>query len=389
VGPALGNDNTCVFKDIKDIHGETAPCSSHKVGDKDKPCPVTSSRIHSSGFSCKELSKLNAQRVTKGRVALKAATGSSGITLQGLLGHAMNHTSEVLILENVDELMSAGSNNFSFLTSELAKRGYQCFSGEFLSNEYSLPTRRKRVYVIAFLVPHGKTADAVRSCAEKAVALAQRLKGAAKAPNIMDFLLKPDDEYLESEFVRRNEAKEQTSETEEKRDAEQWRETYRSQLEAKGLSVSQIVVPPAERRTRWYQLMSQRMHLVLGHSMATHPSLTSVDVYQSMSREFISCDKNTLSTLVPGSTVWLRYLKEPRMLLGLEALLTQGVPLSVARVAVMNKQVSDSNCMDLAGNAFSGTVFQACALAALVWTPLATDESSAIVVDAVTSILDL
>ena len=117
-----------------------------------------------------------------------------------------------------------------------------------------------------------------------------------------------------------------------------------------------------------------------------HPTLTSVDVYQSMGREFVSCDEDTLITLVPGSTVWLRFLDEPRMLLGFEGLLTQGIPLAVLRSAVAKKAVSDNNMMDLAGNAFSGSVFQACALAALVWTPL--DENPP-AVDAVMSVLDL
>ena len=121
----------------------TSECGTHGC-----KCGVASSRFHSSGLSCKDLSKLNKARSSHGRVSLSQGTGTSGQTLTGLLNGLKSHNFDILVLENVDDLHSTASNNYEYLVNALKQRGYESYSGEFQSNQYGMPTRRLRVYVV-------------------------------------------------------------------------------------------------------------------------------------------------------------------------------------------------------------------------------------------------
>ncbi len=89
--------------------------------------------------------------------------------------------------------------------------------------------------------------------------------------------------------------------------------------------------------------ITARQKLTLGHAVLAHPTLANVDVYQSLGREFVSLEKAIISTIVPGSIKWLRWLRRPML-------------------------------MDLAGNCFTADVMGAFQLAANMWYPYEGEE---------------
>ena len=89
-------------------------------------------------------------------------------------------------------------------------------------------------------------------------------------------------------------------------------------------------------------------------------------MYQTMGREFVSSDPNVIPTIVPNSLLWM--VAQERLMTGFEALRVQSFPVNIIRKAIQLKY-SDSFLADLAGNMFTGTVYAAFAIAALVCAP--------------------
>ena len=345
-------------------------------------------RLHSSGFSCKDLSKLTKFR-TEGRSSLPDASGTSGTTLAGLLAYLEAHLPEIVLLENVDDLLSPTSPNFDHLKKQLEAIGYCIDARPIIAYSYESPQRRSRAHLVCFLVPRSMTRAQVDDHVQKALDLAIRLatcKDGDKynGPRLKSFLLKPSDQYCKDEHDRRVKFRESANVASELKDLEVWKEQNRATLERVGSSVSERVVEEGERGGQ-YDLLTPRQKLALGHSLHAVPDLTNVDVYQSLGRQFIGCDQDVLSTVVPGSIKWLRSLK--RILLGWEGLSIQGMPPEIINFAVA-LGYKDSQLMDLAGNSFTGMVYAAFLIAALVWAPVEGEEADQELPDIATSVSD-
>ena len=166
-----------------------------------------------------------------------------------------------------------------------------------------------------------------------------------------------------------------------------WKETNRNTLAKMGVAVSECVVPLSERGTVGYNLLTSREKMVLGHALLACPQLHNADIYQSLGREFLS-DVPVLSTIVPGSMKWIRPLK--RLLLGYEALKVQGLPDDLMKLAV-KENYSDNSMMDLAGNSFTGMVYCAFLISALVHATLPTsgDKTGQSTNEIAASVLDI
>ena len=379
---AAGAKSACVFKDIGGLCNEMCECAVHGR------CQVAFSRLHVSGFSCKDLSKLNKAR-DAGRSSLPDRSGTSGATLDALMRFVTAHMPPILVMENVDDLLSHTSSNFAFLLNELESRGYQADAAELCSMDYFVPQRRKRCYVIAYLVLPGWEGRAVATQARRAVALTNRLVHSRAATSLNSFLLPESHAYVRSELERRTQARSAASKEQEQRE-ELWKEQYQKELAKQQVPVSECVVPLIDRGGPWYPLLTPRQKVVLGHSILTNSSMTSADIYQSIGREFVSSDPNVVSTIVPNSLKRLRSLRRP--LLGYEALKLQAFPDAVIEKGVA-EDFSDCQLMDLAGNSFTGTVAQAVALAALVYAPLPCEggrvDNQQVSIDSVADLLDL
>ena len=317
---------------------------------------------------------------------LKSASGSSGETCAGLLEYIRSHRPGLLILENVEELTQAADENADFLLEQLRGFDYDADIVILKSSHYGSPQRRVRAYVVAY---HGSQGHA-----KLAVKLAEKL--AVPQIDLASFVYQNESDYLKSEFKRRTEQKEQKEQkahrAEEAEGAEVedlWRAKYQSQLANSGMSVSSCMPPKEISSLPWFQLLTQRQQFVLGHALSEKPNLKSVDVFPSMAQEFISVDAQEISTIVPNSVIWCTTLE--RCLLGAEMLRIQMMPSSIIDAGI-SAGVTDHLLADLAGNAFTGSVFSAVLIAALVHSPCAASDAampSATVVDEIADIFDL
>ena len=78
-GDSKAQRTPCVHPNIGGLSGNKCTCMVHGAQEHEtSQCFVRKSRVHSSGFSCKDMSKLHASRGSAGRNCLANQTGSSG-----------------------------------------------------------------------------------------------------------------------------------------------------------------------------------------------------------------------------------------------------------------------------------------------------------------------
>ena len=360
------DEDSCCFKDILHLGAAEAECHKHGTA-----CRVGHVHFKSTGFSCKNLSKLfsNKKSGIDPKKCFADKTGSSGETLDGLLAYVKSHSPSILVCENVDDLMGKSfEENHKYLLAEFRSVGYAAHCQEVVSTSYGCPQRRKRTYIVAYKIPPGWSYEAVMELAVEACALAESLQ--VPACKLGTFLLPRSDPYLTGELSRRQRHRDAMDESLLTLDAAEWRDKNRRLLERDGIAVSMCVVPSSHRQSPWYNILTPRQRMVLAHGFLTHGGaenrLEHCDVYQTMGREFVSTDPNVIPTIVPNSLLWM--VAQERLMTGFEALRVQSFPVNIIRKAVQ-LNYSDSFLADLAGNMFTGTVYAAFAIAALVCAP--------------------
>ena len=129
----------CMHPDIAGLCAAKCECVEH-----DGQCHVRKSRLHSSGFSCKDMSKLHSDRGGACRNCLAHQSGTSGNTLAGVRDYCKAHRPEIVVLENVDDLLSSTSPNYEYLMKEFKELGYVGDSADVTSTQYVCPQRRRR-----------------------------------------------------------------------------------------------------------------------------------------------------------------------------------------------------------------------------------------------------
>ena len=248
-------------------------------------------RVHVSGFSFKDLSKLTKYRKL-GRAALPQKSGTSGVTLNGLLALLEAHSPAIILLENVDDLLSASSPNYAFVIKALEKLGYIAEAREVVSSEFGVCQRRKRAYLIGFKLVRSKPEEYTEGALKRALDLALSFRTQIHETNQNTFkgvpvskrLLRPDDEYLQKEFTRRRDQRNRADTIAEKKEADLWRETNRLTLELMGVSVSECVLPKQEQGELCYDLLTLRQKLTLAHTYIANAKFANSDIYQSLGR---------------------------------------------------------------------------------------------------------
>ena len=148
-----------------------------------------------------------------------------------------------------------------------------------------------------------------------------------------------------------------------RKDSQAWKGNYAKLLEGQGTTMSSCIAPTEARSSEWYNTLTERQRLVLGHAYSNQPQLQFVDLSQSLQREFTSSLPTECSTIIPNSITWSTRLARP--LLGPELLKLQGMGEEVIELACTTELVSDQQMCDLAGNAFTGFVFAAVVISAL------------------------
>ena len=133
----------------------------------------------------------------------------------------------------------------------------------------------------------------------------------------------------------------------------------RQALQQENIRFSDCKPPKTTVASPWYDVLTERERLVLGHMMLTRPAATSVDTSQSLGRAMKG--QELLPTLTPGMHLWLLHpfgkdgAPLNRILTGLESLYLHGWPKRFLKTDIMAQlHMSDNLLRDLCGNSFDG-----------------------------------
>lgn len=371
----------CMFEEMSSLAEVVAPCAYHG-----HDCKVESrTDVHVCGFSCKDLSKLNNCWSHEERQnILEKGLGSTGKTFASLTAYAARCRPRCLILENVDELEDSKleeNPNLDFLYTAFSSIGYSVGQKTLKTSSFGLPQARRRVYFVA--IHHdsfGLLPARSQALAERIVDLVDTFQ--TKALQIGDLLVSSTDPVLVEEMGQlRDKSKIQTTNQDTK-----WPADHEMLFKSKGLTWKDLQPSPSLLANEWYMNLSRAKKEVLNYylyrgknNLDTKGLPTSIDLSQHISRAPRGHD-GTLQTLTPKMCTWvtrpfrceedkrakrLKFPEDGRILLGFEAMCLQGFPATWLR----HIKTSNSLLLDLAGNAFSATVFAAVYIAALSELP--------------------
>ncbi len=412
---ALDQPLICIFCDIRCMGGTVAECSVHK-----RKCLVPDCDILIVSTSCKDLSKLSNTKFAEPVLSLQKSPGGSADTFRGLLSYLDGHHAGMLVYENSDQLddhpgdtsASAGQrSNSDIFVSELSSRGMEGQAFVLNSNLFGLPQSRPRFWAVYLKVVGSKLIDySKRSVSDVfrtlrlLVQVCQRLP-----PSAESILLCDSDPVVSLELARR---------TSMERDAQpfSWLTEHKNFYDLLRIGVDATPPCNATSQSPWFKTLTRKQQSTLIIHQYTMLSSTVVasskgraasgkerknsaapeqktqmnvadyflkqasgstasgqtpglkfmiDVNPSPGRVSAST-KDTRNAnvilapcIVPAQLLWLhRENASQRLLLGQEAMLLQGWPISV----LGSTDVTNSSLHDLAGNAMSPPVLLAVAL---------------------------
>ncbi len=350
VHPNVGG-TTCVFDDIVRLSDGETWCHPHA-----RKCAVPgASDFFVCGFSCKDLSRASSKRTMEAKQSLlSSGTGTSGHTFQGLVSHVALARPAVVVLENVDELVREGSasENYQYLKESFDKLGYAGDHDVFLSSDYLLPQKRKRVYFVFFNTEaFGWTREEAGEMAHRCLAQAASLQ--VPCGSVRQLLLRPQSPML-AKVLQEKQANAVGPDP-----LMPWRAQHATFFRNHGLNWRHLTPTPAMKASPWFALLPPREKEIAiygAHLAESTPGVFSIDVSQRLGRTPLGSGE-ALPTILPGAKTYL--LRENRLLLGVEALRAQGFPTQWVEEALCAGSVSDHFLHDLAGNAFSLTVLLA------------------------------
>lgn len=380
----------CMFDDMTSLPDLVAQCSAHGHA-----CRVpTGTSLHVCGFSCKDLSKLNnnwspAQKA----VVLQKQLGSSGKTFAALTNFANKAKPKIMILENVDELEDKGepNPNLDFLYEVTSAVGYSMGQKTLVSTNFGIPQGRKRVY---FVCIHNESFGLNPSRGQALVERILQQVDVMQCPtkSRYHFLLPPGHPHLVQELAE-VESKMENEAAPGSSASAGWLAEHEALFKSKGIAWKDMQPSRLLANSPWYRKLTRRKRESLNyHTFRVHQvddivkgPTTTLDLSQSIARASAGY-KGICQTLTPKMCTWMfahdadadaegddevapAKLPEPgRPMLGIEAMMIQGFPgdwlLSAPGGCPPNTQL-----LDLAGNAFSSTVFAAVYLSVLAELP--------------------
>jgi site-specific DNA-cytosine methylase len=366
VEPHLANVGCC-FEEMGELGSGCARCEVHA-----QSCPVPrGDDLFVCGFSCKDFSRLSGKFSADDRQnILQNASGSSGRTFRDLRDHLHLAKPKTFILENVDAFgeddgSETAGPNVDFLYNSLMDIGYALSHGIFSSCNYGLPQRRRRVYFV------GVHLDSFRLTAAGGLELVRAILTAAKARHtpceeLAGFIMPDTNPYVTAELARITEAMD--SDTGEPDAA--WIGMHKDFYQSKGINVRELRPPPELAANPWFKTLTNRSKEIVVYNLlrkdAVDGVLCTLDVSQTIHRTARGVN-GTTQTLTPRMVTWLFTLGQRasdsadvprhRVMLGLEALALQGFPSSWVMDVPSQLRATDPQLKDIAGNAFSATVF--------------------------------
>ena len=378
----------CIFKDIGDMSHGQAFCEVHN-----KECPVKSVDLLFIGTSCKDLSRANGH-VDRTRPVLAEAVsrGGSAQTFRGFVNYCEAHRPALILYENVDAIddkVSAGAeNNLSLLMRAMSDLQYQGQKVMTDAQQFGLPCRRRRLYVLFVNTTSSKLSFNARNDGAIGQAFGKMrtlLTACMRTPPCATtcYLQESDAEHKAILDKRLQEIQEIADKRQEAKKAPPttWVEKHMAYADQLGVRWA-APVPKALEDNPWFGSLTRRESDALRLSRVDGPNCEFRNLSQSVGRiNAHSLQTNMMHvgpTMLPGQILWLE--SQQRMMVGEEALMFQGFPILPLRRRVELPDSCSQNgfLLDLAGNAMALPVVLAvlqAGLAAFEWA-LPNDDSN-------------
>ena len=417
----------CVFRDILQMGDQTAECAVHN-----RRCAIPAVDLLILGTSCKDMSRAN-PAPPKGHVLRQEQSkGGSAQTYRGFLHYLDSRPSPMIIFENVDAMDDAkenGESNLDIFLADTSNRGYESQIIMTDAQEFGLPARRRRIYVLLVRTSLNPLLDfQMRPLAGMFATFGALMHGCLRAPPCATSLwLEADDPAVTSELHAREEKRAnerlKKEKEKEKKDKAQQQQPAAAWVDqhmqfAKNLKRRWGVAAPKElQQNPWFRVLTQREQDMLPHLQAENSLICLRDLSQSINRANVGSwnrdrGMHLAPTVLPRQQLWIEPVEPERcrLLLGREALLYQGFPaipflevLQEETLASLQKQAaarkgygpqaaaiglqaaspwqpSEALMQDLAGNAMALPVVLSllqCMFTALSWKAAEPDAATA------------
>jgi site-specific DNA-cytosine methylase len=283
-----------------------------------------------------------------------------------------------ILFENVDamddDVGSSGVSNLDLLFAEVGSRGYEGRDFIVDSQYFSLPQRRRRRYIIFIFAIANPGVDfrlressTVFETMGRLVSACQRMP-----PCVSRILLTEDHVALENELTRR------LAGDRLEKDVAEWPELHINVFRDAGKRWKAVKIQKEAKGSPWFSTLTPRERDALRYELALFPEYFARDISQSIDRISRSCrhehdsDRHILPTQMPKQLQWLNWpmlvecseydaAREPRLLIGREALLLQGFPID--KVKALVNRTDEQLMSQLAGNMMSLPVVLAMSMA--------------------------
>ena len=279
--------------------------------------------------------------------------------------------------DSADESEDPSASNTEFIVQAFRELGYALGMRVFRSHEFSVPQTRIRVYFIAIrLDVHDLTASQADEMIERVMDTTDLFKG--EPVSLHSLLLPNNNPRVEQELRRLSTEDDAVDKTPEQK----WKPQHKALLESKGLSWMSLTTPQELEANPWFATLKRRSkEIIIFHGHLTPPppdkKLCLLDHGQGINRAR-RMHNGMCKTVTPGMKAWIFSTgsseeeaddKRGRQMIGFECLKLQAFPTTWVDHALPAYAPSESLLADLAGNAFTGTVFAAVYIALLSHLP--------------------
>ena len=372
--PAAG----CCFEDIGALGETYAKCTEH--GNK---CLVPSVDCLFLGTSCKDLSRANSS-VDRSQLVFhqKRSKGASAQTFRGMLDYCKGHRPTLIIYENVDavddKVSTTTATNLSLLMQAMGDLQYEGQKVMTDGQEFGLPCRRRRLYVLFVDVSSRKVDLRFEAIGRVFGKFRTLVTSCMRSPPCVKDCLLPKDQHgdiLAKALAEHTAASEKNSQKK-GQPQNSWIDRHISYAEQLGVRWNGPVAEDLQQND-WHEILTGREADALVLSRVADPSCLFRNLSQSVGRinAKSSGGKEIAPTMMPGQLLWVEGVE--RLLTGEEALILQGFPilkfLNKVQGTMYEESWQQNFLQDLAGNAMALPValaiFQA-GLASVPWARL-------------------
>ena len=373
----------------------TAFCETH-----DKECEIPCVDILLVSTSCKDLSLLSsaARNFTEPVLDMDTSPGGSADTFGGFLTYLDAHPVSLVIYENSDQMVDDHAaplekTNEDVFNAKMSARFYEGTNVIINSKLYGCPQSRRRFLAVCIRTVMGIIDFRTRTVFDQLRTMILLLQGCKRAcPPARDLLLPDEDFALQAELCAMLEKPERIAEK------PTWQLDHKKEYDKVYARWGAGSPCLATRTSPWlpilnaYQrsVLALNQHKVLAktvrlYTATGHDSTVSdqqptdfvqerrtipvlmIDVRPSLSRLSTSthdeyCQQEIAPCIVPDQRLWL-HIETPRPLLGREAMLFQGWPISL--VELDKPWITNSFLYGLAGNAVACPVMLAILMATI------------------------